>query len=50
MTSLGDIARRMAAACGGMGLRLRAGLPPGRNPRPGRGTLARILLAESVVP
>lgn len=48
MVSLGGIGRRMRAAWEAVGLRFRAGLPQDR--RPGGGTLARILLAESVVP
>ncbi len=48
MVSLGGIGRRMRAAWEAVGLRFRAGLPQDR--RPGSGTLARILLAESVVP
>lgn len=48
MVSLGGIGRRIKAACEALGLRLDAGLP--RDRRPGGGTLARILLAESVVP
>ncbi len=48
MVSLGVIGRRMRAACEAVGLRFHTGLS--RDRRPGGGTLARILLAESVVP